>query len=154
MCPQPIKMDFRYLRDPIFLSVAAAYVVNRLMVKPYFPNVISSSYLNDLICIPFCLPIMLWGMKKAGWRKHDCPPQPAEIMISILIWAVAFELIIPELPIFRGRAISDPMDIPCYIIGALLASIAWDWIYRSPRASETLTETEVSIITDPSEDQC
>ena len=80
--------SFRYLKDPLFLVCLVAYVVNRWVVKPYAPNVVSRSYLNDAICIPFLVPVMLFGMRRAGLRGHDGPPTWYELVVLLVVWSV------------------------------------------------------------------
>lgn len=130
------QRPFRYLRDLLFLACVVVYVINRFIVKQYFPNTFSGGYLNDLICIPFCVPIMLWLMKRAGVRDYDGPPRAAEIMIPLLVWAVAFELWLPGWEVFEGRMVSDPIDVLCYVVGAYGAMVWWDWYYGVRRSRQ------------------
>ena len=122
-------MAFQYLRDPLFVSCLVLYALNRCVLKPLLPNEFFHSYLNDLICIPFWLPIMLWGMRKAGLRADDAPPQGYEILIPLVMWSVVFELWLPSINYFRHLAFTDALDILCYTVGAVLASLFWGWWY-------------------------
>lgn len=140
---------FRYLRDPLFLVCLGLYFINRLVLKPFIPNPISQSYLNDLICIPFWVPIMLWTMRVIRIRRDDRPPLAHEILIPLIIWSIAFELIAPYSDRYRGLAYSDPLDILCYACGALIAGLFWQAWYRMPESefpssppSPTPAETE------------
>jgi hypothetical protein len=126
-------MRFRYLRDPLFLLVLTSYFVNRLLLKPYLPNVISQSYWNDLICIPFWVPIQLFLARSLGLRPDDAPPRAHEILVPLLVWSALFELFLPYTASFRGVAIADPVDVLCYCAGALAAALAW-----RPRSRTTL----------------
>ncbi len=125
-------MPFRPLRDPLFLFCVASYFVNRLVLKPYFPNVISQGYWNDLICVPFWVPIMLEGMRRAGFREGDGPPGAAEIVLPVIVWSYVFEWLLPRTDLFRGVEVSDHLDILSYATGALVAAIFWRVRYRSP----------------------
>lgn len=118
-------MRFRYLKDPLFLFCLVLYFVNRWVLKPYFPNEFSRCYLNDVICLPFWVPIMLFLMRKIGLRRVDTPPTGGELIIPLLLWSGVFELILPRLDFFRPLATSDYRDILCYTVGAALAAIAW-----------------------------
>ena len=124
-------MKFRYLTDPLFLATVILYVLNRYIFEPYIPCSFFTSYVNDLICIPFCVPIMLWMMRITRARRHDLPPTPSEIMIPLLIWSFAFELVFPNFGPFVGRTIADPNDILCYAIGACFAAFFWRHWYTS-----------------------
>ena len=48
-------------------------------------NDFSRDSLNDVICIPFWVPIMLFIMKKAGLRREDGPPTGSEILIPLIL---------------------------------------------------------------------
>jgi len=122
-------MKYRYLRDPLFLFCLALYFVNRFVLKPYFPNEFSRSWLNDVICIPFWVPIMLFMMRKVGLRRDDVPPRASEILIPLLLWSWVFEAYLPFTATFRHLATSDYLDIFAYTIGAFLAAIFWKLWY-------------------------
>lgn len=124
-------MRFRYLRDPLFLGCLALYFLNRWLLKPYAPLSFFRDHLNDLICIPFWVPIMLWGMRRLGLRANDRPPQWHEILVPLLLWSYLFEVLLPGLGPFRHRAIADPGDVLAYTTGALLAAILWRRYYGS-----------------------
>jgi hypothetical protein len=87
------------------------------------------SYLNDLICIPFWVPIMLWMTRKLGLRRHDGPPEASEIVVPLIIWAMVFECVLPRLAHWKGLAVADPIDILWYTVGAFVASISWSLTY-------------------------
>ena len=128
-------MPFLYLKDPLFLTCLVLYFANRWLLKPLFPSGFVHAYLNDLICIPFWVPIMLWMMRKAGLRTDDAPPQWYEILLPLLVWSAVFELLIPQLGPFRRLAVSDPGDILAYTSGALFGALFWRAWYR-PRRSD------------------
>jgi hypothetical protein len=115
----------RYLRDPLFLFCLALYFVNRWWLKRLFPAGFFHDSLNDLICIPFWVPIMLWLMRRAGLRDNDAPPQWYEILLPVLVWSAVFEVVLPRLGPFQRLAIADPADVLCYVLGALGAALFW-----------------------------
>jgi len=123
-------MAYRYLHDPLFMFCFVLYFTNRWALKPLLPNTFSQSYLNDLICIPFWVPIMLFIMRRLGLRRDNAPPKGCEILIPLILWSVVFELWLPRVGPFRGRAFSDHVDILFYAIGALAASLFWKRWYR------------------------
>jgi hypothetical protein len=43
----------------------------------------------------------------------------------MVLWSFIFEVWLPYVPPFQGRAISDPVDILFYCLGALLAALFW-----------------------------
>jgi hypothetical protein len=123
-------MRFRYLRDPLFLVCVAAYAMNRFVIKRVCMGTFFHSYLNDLICIPFWVPILLWLMRRCRLRGDDLAPPGYEILAPLLLWTVIFELLLTRLGPFRGRAVADPLDVLAYTCGAVLAAIVWHFYYR------------------------
>jgi len=100
------------------------------LLKPYFPNRFSYASLNDVICIAFWVPIMLFIMRKLRLRKDDAPPRGSEILIPLIVWSWFFEVVLPFVPFFKHLATSDYHDILSYTEGALLAAIFWKIWYR------------------------
>lgn len=127
-------MRFRYLRDPLFLCCVALYFANRLVFEPLLPGRFWCSYVNDLICIPFWVPIMLWLMRRLRLRADDAPPRAHEIIVPLLMWSAVFELWLPRTRAFARLATGDPYDILCYTAGALAATLVWQATYPRNRA--------------------
>jgi membrane protein CcdC involved in cytochrome C biogenesis len=123
-------MRFRYLNDPLFVFCVILYFVNRLVLKRWFSNEFSRDYLNDVICIPFWIPIMLFMMRKVRLRATDQPPSGSEILIPLILWSWVFEAYLPFVPFFRRLATSDYRDILSYTIGGLFAALFWRIWYR------------------------
>lgn len=124
-------MPFRYLSDPLFLACFFAYWVNRLLEARGMSAPVFRGYLNDLICIPFWIPILVWVQRRLRLRRHDAPPQSYEIAIPLVIWAAVFEVILPTTPTWAGLAVPDPNDVLCYALGGLVAVHFWGWWYRN-----------------------
>jgi hypothetical protein len=133
-------MRFRYLKDPLFVFCFGLYFLNRWILKRYFPNDFCRDSLNDVICIPFWIPIMLFLIRKARFRRTDAPPSGSEILIPLILWSWVFEAWLPFVPFFKHLATSDYHDVFCYTVGALLAAIFWKVWYR-----RELCETESSF---------
>ncbi|NIM06309.1 MAG: hypothetical protein GTO55_07980 [Armatimonadetes bacterium] len=128
-------MKFPYLRDPLFIGCLILYFVNRWLIKPLVAGGFFHDYLNDLICIPFWVPIMVFALRRLGLRSDDGPPRADEILIPLLMWSAIFELFLPRTRYFEGLAISDYVDVLWYAIGALVASVFWNIRYK--RQNET-----------------
>jgi hypothetical protein len=126
-------MRFRYLKDPLFLFCVALYFVNRWGLKPYLPNEFSRSYLNDVICLPFWIPIMLFIMRRIGLRRNDAPPTAGELLIPLLIWSWLFEIYLPAVPFFKRLATADYLDILAYTAGGCFAAAFWGFWYGAWR---------------------
>lgn len=135
----PEEMRFRYLLDPLFLGSVALFLVNKLLLRPHLDITFLSSHLNDVICIPLWVPVLVTLMRITGMRRHDRPPEAHEILIPLLAWSWIFEVFLPQTDAFAGIATADPLDVLSYTVGAALAAAAWRWIYRSPMAAPTPT---------------
>ena len=122
-------MPFRYLKDPLFLVCFTVYWLNRFLEDFGLSAPLLRSYLNDLICIPFWVPIMVWVNRKLGLREYDGPPLAYETVIPLLIWAAAFELILPSMQGWSELAFADPNDVLAYTLGAAGAKSFWRWWY-------------------------
>jgi hypothetical protein len=123
-------MKFRYLRDPLFLSCVLLYFVNRFVIKKLVAGGFFHDYFNDLICIPFWVPIMLFFERKTRMRPDDAAPRWYEIIIPLVLWSYIFEVYLPGTRLFRGRATADARDVLYYCIGALGAAVVWRVSYR------------------------
>jgi hypothetical protein len=128
---------FLYIRDPLFIGCVATYFVNRFILKSIWETGFVHESLNDLICIPFWVPIMLWLQRRAGWRDTDNPPEVSEIVIPLILWSWIFEIILPATKIWDERCVADYMDISYYALGALIAGLFWTWWYapKDPHSS-------------------
>ena len=120
------KRKFRYLLDPLFLACVGLYFLNRLVIKPNCNVRFFHAWLNDLICIPFWVPIMLTGMRLLQMRRHDNPPTVAEISIPLILWSWLFEIYLPNLATTSPPYYADPWDIVAYTAGAICAWLYWN----------------------------
>jgi len=129
-------MRFRPLQDPLLIVCLAVYALNRFVLKPYLPWSFLHEHLNDLICLPFWVPIMLFVQKSIGLRPDDQPPRASEIAIPLVLWSWVFEIWLPYTPFGRQWCTADPADIVSYSLGALGAAAFWNWWYgRRQRVS-------------------
>jgi hypothetical protein len=120
---------FGYLRDPLFVVCVITYFVNRFVFKLIWKDGFVHEHLNDLICIPFWVPIMLFAQRRVGLREIDTRPQPAEIIIPLILWSWIFEILLPATNWLGDRCVADYLDILYYTLGALIASVFWAWWY-------------------------
>jgi hypothetical protein len=125
-------MPFRYLCDPLFLFCFTLYWVNRLIVEQLTDIPFFHFYLNDLICIPFLVPILLYGLKRLHLRPHDRPPQSYEIILPLIVWSIMFEILLPQHPYWSQWLTGDPYDVFCYTLSASAAMTFWGWYYPRP----------------------
>jgi len=125
--PMVPKRRFGYLRDPVFLTVFVLYFVNRFLIKPITFGHIAffHSYFNDLICIPFWLPVVLWVHRKLGVRNHDGSPTRFELIMHLVVWSIFFEGMAPRMPNLFHSTTGDPWDVAAYAAGTLIAAVLW-----------------------------
>lgn len=120
---------FRYCGDRVFLVSFGIYLLNRLVLRPYVPlktTTFFAWYLNDVLCIPFCLPPVLYLYRRLGLRRRDAFPTRLEIIVHFLVWSIFFEWIAPVyLHSIFPMAVSDPWDVVAYAVGAAIAGQFW-----------------------------
>jgi hypothetical protein len=132
-------VPFAYLRDPLFLVCFAAYWLHKLLVVCGLSNDWLRAWLNDVICLPFWVPIILWAQRRLGLRTHDGPPAAIELVVPLVIFAGVFEVWLPSTRTFAGLAVPDPCDVLCYACGGLGSALFWSWRYRPRAAYVTLS---------------
>jgi hypothetical protein len=119
------------------LTAAALYVLNRLVLKPLTAGEAGTvhgflhGHLNDVLCIPFCLPPLLFVEQKLGFRGHDGPPTRLEIAGSVAIWSAFFEWAAPR--VFLPVTVGDAGDVAAYAGGAIVAGLIWGSLRPAPR---------------------
>ena len=129
-------MRFGYLRDPLFLFCVTLYFVNRFVFKAIWKSGFVHEHLNDLICIPFWVPIMLFAQRVCRLRDRDTRPEPAEIIIPLVIWSWVFEIVLPATHWLGDLCVADYWDVFYYTLGALIAAAFWAMWYRPRDAKQ------------------
>jgi hypothetical protein len=129
--PEDLDRDvFLYWRDGLFLFSVLIYLVNKLVFKAIFAGGFCHAYVNDLLCISFNLPPILWLLRRIGIRKHDRPPGGSEIMVAVVAFSLVFEVWLPMSHIRSRYIYGDPWDVACYTANGLLSGIWWRAVYR------------------------
>ena len=116
---------FSYAADPACFACLLLYPLNRFVLKPHhLGGWFVHDYLNDVICLPLFLPMILWVQRRIGLRRHDRYPRPWEIAQHWAIFSVVFEVVLPRYPrVFRTTA--DPWDVVAYAVGGTIAGVWW-----------------------------
>jgi hypothetical protein len=119
---------FRYFTDPVCVACLLIYPVNRWILKPHhIGGWFTHGYLNDVICLPLFLPMILYGQRLFGIRRHDGYPRWWEVLQHWAIFSVVFQVVIPRLPRGIYSSAGDPWDVLAYFVGGVLA---WAWWTR------------------------
>jgi hypothetical protein len=119
---------YRYCADPVFLTALLLYLLNRLAFKPLAlgHTVFFEYYGNDVLCIPFCLPPVLYVYRLLRLRPRDRYPTRFEVLTHLIVWSLFFEWLGPV--VLRGPfawTIADPLDVVAYAVGAAVAGTFW-----------------------------
>ncbi len=96
---------FGYARDPLCIAACAGYAVNRWLIPGSWKGWFMHGYFSDTLLIPAALPLVLWLHRRLGWRANDTSPRWNEILLHLVVWSVAAEVVAPHL---FSRATGDP----------------------------------------------
>jgi hypothetical protein len=126
---------FRYLADPLCIAALSLYALNRFYLKPHhIGGWFTHGYLNDVLCLPLFVPIILYTQHLLHLRPHYKSPSLWEIVQAFLAFSIVFQLIIPRFPHTFTTA-GDPLDILAYAAGGILAhawwAVAWSAAFRA-----------------------
>src|SRR5690349_4676630 len=118
---------FRYLGDPICAGSLVLYLVGRWILRPHhLGGAFVQGYLNDVLCLPLFLPMILLIQRRIGLRRHDLPPRLWEVLQHWMIFSVLFEVVLPQFP-GHFTTTADPLDVVAYLAGGLVAWAIWHW---------------------------
>ena len=82
------------------------------------------NYFSDVLLIPAALPLMLWLQSHLGLRRDGAKPRWPEIILHVVVWSIAAEVIAPH---FFSRATGDPWDVAAYAAGGVVSGLIWQW---------------------------
>jgi hypothetical protein len=117
---------FRYVLDPLCIESVLIYLVGRWYLRPqHIGGAFTQGYLNDVLCLPLFLPVILMGQRLIKLRNHDHPPKLWEMLQHWVIFSIVFEVIIPRYPAI-WRSTADPLDVIAYLAGGLVGWIFWN----------------------------
>lgn len=123
-------MRFGYLRDRVFLFCVVVYILSWVLRHVGVHGWLLDGYLNDLLCVGFWVPIMLMGMRRVGWRRHDGMPTAGEVLMAVAVWSWMYEWWLPRVWDWPTPMVADPFDVTAYAVGGFLAMLAWRWRYE------------------------
>ncbi|MFT3867808.1 MAG: hypothetical protein QM715_04855 [Nibricoccus sp.] len=118
-----IVTKYRYALDPVCLVACVLYAANRWCLPATFKGPFLRNHFNDSLLIPAALPLVLWVQRKLRLRRSDAKPNGKEVLLHLVIWSVAAEIIGPLL---FSHATGDLWDVVAYTSGALVAWLIWN----------------------------
>jgi hypothetical protein len=101
---------------PVFLISASIFLLNQaleyqgIFVYPLY------TYLDDLLCLPITLTIVL-AIEQQYFNDKLYRLPWHYTFISVLLFSLFFEGV---LPLISSRYIADVLDIPAYAVGAII----------------------------------
>jgi hypothetical protein len=116
---------FRYLADPVCIASLVLYAINRFYLKPHhIGGWFTHGYLNDVLCLPLFVPMILRVQRLIGLRRHDGYPRGWEILQHWAAFSIVFQLILPRYPKTFTTA-GDHWDMLAYATGGIMAWTCW-----------------------------
>jgi hypothetical protein len=117
--------SFAYLADPCCIIALMIYPINRFYLKPHhIGGWFTHGYLNDLLCLPMFIPMILYVQHLIGLRPHRRFPSVWEIFQNFAVFTVMFQVIVPRFP-KKFTSAGDPLDIVAYLAGGIIAGCYW-----------------------------
>tara|TARA_R110002072_G_scaffold52316_1_gene139512 strand:- start:1418 stop:1822 length:405 start_codon:yes stop_codon:yes gene_type:complete len=126
--------DYRPLRDPLFLAACGVYGIGRFALRARYPETFVTKHLNDLLCIPIWVPLMVAGLRAIGMRESSDAPRASEVLLVLILTALTFEVLLPTVPWFASFTYADPADVTWYAVGTLASAVWWKVVYGGRRA--------------------
>jgi hypothetical protein len=117
---------FGYAIDPLCLIACGLYALNRFWLRQHVGGTFLQGYFNDIFFIPAALPFVLWMQRRLNLRADDQPPRWSEIMMHLVVWSIAAEVVAPQ---FFPHAVGDWRDVAAYTGGAVAAGCWWQGLH-------------------------
>lgn len=109
----------KLLTHPVFILCVLLFGLNQSMEKVGVYIWPLHTHLDDLLCLPIVLTLILIAQRLYFKNAHYTHPK-RHLLIALLLFSVVFEWMLPML---SGRYTSDPLDIAAYTVGALLFQV-------------------------------
>jgi hypothetical protein len=113
---------YRYARDPVCFVACALYAANRWCLPATLKGPFLRNHFNDCLLIPAALPLILWLQRRFRLRLSDAPPDWREVLLHLVVWSIAAEVVGPRL---FSCATGDIWDVVAYAAGAVVATVIW-----------------------------
>jgi len=106
----------------VCLISCAFYAANRWCLPATLKGPFLRNHFDDLLLIPAALPLILWLQCGLRLRTTDAPPDWREVLMHLVVWSVAAEVVGPHL---FSHATGDILDVVAYTAGAVVATVIW-----------------------------
>ena len=131
------RRQFQYIADPICIACLIIYPINRFFLKPHhIGGWFTHGYLNDVMCLPLFVPMILYVEHLLGIRRHRDFPRLWEVFQAFVAFTIVFQAITPRFPRTFTSA-GDPWDILAYFAGGAIGYFYWSCVRRSRKTSPT-----------------
>ena len=104
------------------LVSCAFYAVNRWCLPMDLRGPFLRNHFDDLLLIPAAIPLILWLQRRLRLRTSDAPPDWREVLMHLVVWSVAAEVVGPHV---FSHATGDIWDVVAYTAGAVIATALW-----------------------------
>ena len=104
----------KLLLKPFFVLALGLYLINRFVLTLLGLSQYRVPYLNDALCLPVVLTVALWLQQKLFPGSCRRRLNAAQVIFTVIYFAVFFEGILPAL---SNRYTRDYWDIMAYAAG-------------------------------------
>lgn len=108
---------------PVLAICLAAFLLQRVLEGVGQSPDWASSYLDDLLCLPLVLSLILL-IRRRVVRGHDVLPI-GHSLFALVVFSLYFEIL---LPLLSDRYTADPWDVVMYLAGWFIFNF---WINRA-----------------------
>lgn len=113
------------MRDPVFVVALLLCLTTRFALKPLIDHWFVHEYLNDMLCLPLFLPVILQVQAWLRIRPREAMPTLLEVLHNGIVFTAVFELLLPRLTMFDS--VADPWDAVAYLAGGFVAYAFWNF---------------------------
>ena len=118
-------LPYRISRDVVFWVGLSLYLVQSAMESVGWELPLTRGYVNDFVCVPIWLPVVVAVQTTLRLRPSAGPPTTTEAGITVGVWAFVFEVWFPRTALLSAYTTSDRWDVVAYSAGAIIANIIW-----------------------------
>lgn len=111
----------KYLLRPLFILACTLFIINQLSESQQIFLPYIHAYLDDLLCFPIVLTLILFLLRKI-YRNPHYRFTTTQIVFAVAYFSLVFEVF---LPYFSANYRGDVWDVVAYGLGAW---VFWKWM--------------------------